>query len=386
MEAPQYIFDHEPTVEEMRAAAVDLMRKALTVEWYTTIEFDTTTSVSHNIFLANKRYAGIPYNGPNTSLYAFLEYLDPETGRLKGEELTGGVNRDLSTAFDQALGSSCSGTVGWAILAVCSSVHGLFQSYYMVAQNGWLSLGDYTYDLSTPSFGKANSTETTDGILAKTGRQKMYQCYALLEPADILVWQNNEKMGHTMMAVSRATVIRNEDGSINGEKSYVLIQDQRFGGFTYTDPSTKRVYAAQGRVDFKYTFDRLFQEEYIPMTTAEFQGQKPYTAPEVRMKFGQKLDSPDDLKGAVVESNYPMATVALWAENRETGERVRLRLHCFTRDEISSGTAKAFEITTFQSALARGTRLKQGEYRITVEARTPNGQVFIPVEFDFSAS
>lgn len=385
MAVPQYIFDHEPTTDEMRAAAVDLMRKALSVQWYTTQEFETTTSVSHNVFKVKTLYAGLPYNGPNSSLYAFLEYLDPETGRLLDEDLTGGTGRGLADSFEQVLGSSCSGTAGWAILSVCNSVHGLFQSYYMVAQNGWLPLGNYSYDLSTPSFGRDDSTEKgTDLIVARNGEQTMYQSYALLMPGDIVVWQNDTKLGHTMMATSDAVVVKNADGTINGAESYVLIQDQRFGGYSQTDESSGRAYAAQGRVDYKYSFEQLFREWYLPMTTAEFQGQKAYTAPEVALAEGKTATTPADLNGAAVESNYPMATLALWAENRESGERTRLRLHCFSRAEIESGVAQSYDVSSFERALTHSNRMTKGSYRITVEVRTPNGQLFYPVDFDYT--
>ena len=209
-EFPVYSFDHEPTVAEMRSAAVALMRMALMVEWYTQQEFEVSTSVSTNVFKPNERYAGIPYTGPNTSIYAFLSYLNLKTGRLLGDKLTESQPALLSQMFQRTLGSSCSGTAGWAILSVCNSVHGTLQSYYMVAENGWLPLGDYTYDLSTPSFGRGDSKDSTDKILMRYGDQHMFTCYALLQPADIVVWQDMKVLGHTMMATSDAVVVLNE--------------------------------------------------------------------------------------------------------------------------------------------------------------------------------
>ncbi|MBP5289282.1 MAG: hypothetical protein J6Z79_05355 [Clostridia bacterium] len=386
-EIPRYIFDREPTAAEMRAAAVDLMRKALTVQWYTPQDFEVSTSVSKTEFSANTRYAGIPYTGINTSLYAFLDFLDPENGRLLFEDLSVQGSASLSQVFQSRIGSSCSGTVGWAISAVCNSVGGTFQSYYMVARNGWLPLGDYTYDLSTPSFGREDSKDDTDSILARYGEQKMFQCYALLQPGDILVWQNTVKLGHTMMATDAAVVVKNPDGTIDGDQSYVLIQDQRSGGHPQADEGTGHIYAGQGRVDCKYTFKELFQknnEGYIPMTTAEFQGQKPYEFPSVSAD-PEEITGPGDMEQTTVRCNYPMATIALYAENKETGKRERLSYHGFSRDEIARGTAKAYELRSFSAILARSTKVRNGDFRITVEAKTPNGQLFTPISFDYTA-
>lgn len=383
---PQYVFDHEPTIAEMRAAAVDLMRKALTVQWYSYEDFEVTTSISSTPFRQYERYAGIPYTGPNTSVYAFLDYLNLRTGRLLIDELTSDYNAQLGPAFTRAIGSSCSGTAGWAIFAVANSMRGVLQCYYMVYKNGWLPLGDYTYDLETPSFGKADSKDFTDDIVKRYGSQKMFECYALLEPADIVVWQDHVKMGHTMMATENAVVVRNADGSINGTESYVLIQDQRPGGFEQIDETTGQKYHAQGRVDYKYTFERLFDEAYIPMTVAEFQGTKKYEFPEVKLNTEKTISSPNDLNGTEIiriESNYPLATVSLFADNRTTGERKRLNSHLFSRAEIADGTAYHFSLKGFASPVKRTGALEPGTYRVTIEARTPNGQVFIPVDFDY---
>ncbi len=384
-EMPVYAFDHEPTVAEMRAAAVALMRYALTVQWYTPEAFSVSTTVSQTKFDKDTRYAGIPYTGPNTSLYAFLEFLDPASGRLLTEELNPNGGK-LGQNFQSRLGSSCSGTAGWAIASVCNSVHGKFQAYYMVAQNGWLPLGDYTYDLTTPSFGTTDSKESTDKILERYGREKMYQCYALLQPGDILVWQNTEKLGHTMMATENAVVVKNADGTINGDESYVIIQDQRSGGFDQTDEDSGNVYHGQGRIDCKYTFSELFEkkkEGYIPMTTAEFQGQKPYDTPAVSLT-GDAVSKSADLKNAVVTSNYPMATLSLYAQNKDGGEKDRLSIHLFTRDEIDRGVATAYDLSSLASSLSHNSKLISGSTRITVEVRLANGQVFTPVDFFYS--
>lgn len=63
----------------------------------------------------------------------------------------------------------------------------------------------------------------------------------------------------------------------------------------------------------------------------------------------------------------------------------RLNNHLFGRSEIADGIAYHFSINGFASPLKRAGVLAPGKYRVTIEARTPNGQVFIPVEFEYVA-
>ena len=377
---PNDAFDHVPTILEMRERAVLIMHRALSLQWFTEETIEVHTSISKKEFRPYVKYAGLPYTGPNTSIFGFLQFLDEKTGRLKVEELKKLGYPDISTALNMSGGSSCSGTVGWAIAAVCNSVRGKFQCYYMVPKNGWLPIGPYQYDTSVEEFGH-DSPVSTDEITAMNGPEIMYRSYQCMEPGDIVVEQSRKKMGHTMMAIGPAIVSYQEDGTINGEKSYVVVQDQRNGGFQGVDDRTGAMYRFQGRVNCKYTFEMLFSEGYIPASTAEFQGMKPYEEPWVKAS-GQGNDSAstfDTLGSFFIESNYPIAHIALLAKDGSGNETV-LRQYACTRGDVRDGIAHAFPLADFVKPYAERGALPEGTEEVFVRVTLPSGAQWIPVK------
>ena len=103
MERPDYAFEKEPTVEEMRARAVQAIQDFLNIQWRThqKIAHSKVGAVSHKRFIyeADNTYAGIPYTDAGMGIFQFYEYYDEETGRLKfyGD----GVE------FNQKIGGTC---------------------------------------------------------------------------------------------------------------------------------------------------------------------------------------------------------------------------------------------------------------------------------------
>lgn len=143
--------------------------------------------------------------------------------------------------------SQCSAGSGWAWSRVINSANFVWSSGATVA-NGFIPVGLYTYEYeyggktygmenitalgsksSSNPLGWAtkdiaqywiNKTETA-ADQAKFGiGQSMYECYALLQPADCVVDD-----GHIMM-VTGVHVVRREDGSIDPKNSYVTIYEQ----------------------------------------------------------------------------------------------------------------------------------------------------------------
>ena len=380
---PKFTFDHEPSIREMRETAVLAMHRTLSVQWFTEEPITLTTSVSKRTFHPYVKYAGIPYTGPNTSIFGFLQFLDEKTGRLKVEELKKLGYPDASTAFNKVSGSSCSGAVGWAVSTVCNSIRGRFQCYYMVPKNGWLKLGPYEYDTSIDEFGH-DSPLSTDEILEMNGREVMYESYKLLQPGDIVVWQDRKRLGHTMMAIGPVVLnYRKEDGALDDERSYVFVQDQRPGGFQTVDDRTGALYRNMGRVNCKYSLKMLYDEGYIPATTAEFQGLKPFEKAWVKIP-GERQESRETLKKSFLESNYPIAHVKLSAgAPGRVPETVRQ--YAFTRDDVRDGVAYRFPLAEFAEALFRPGVLSPGENEITLTATLPSGEQVTAARFTETA-
>lgn len=222
--------------------------------------------------------------------------------------------------------SQCSAGSGWAWSRVINSANFVWSSGATVA-NGFIPVGLYTYEYeyggktygmenitalgsksSSNPLGWAtkdiaqywiNKTETA-ADQAKFGiGQSMYECYALLQPADCVVDD-----GHIMM-VTGVHVVRREDDSIDPKNSYVTIYEQFndaygfygtlgegensanyivHGGYVSDFDDTKSSYA-ENNGDFGeriFTFQYLLFKDksddkvtnitdpYIPFTFAEF--------------------------------------------------------------------------------------------------------------------
>lgn len=222
--------------------------------------------------------------------------------------------------------SQCSCGSGWAWSRVINSANFVWSSGATVA-NGFIPVGLYTYEYeyggktygmenitalgsksSSNPLGWAtkdvaqywiNKTETAASQASNGIGQSMYECYALLQPADCVVSD-----GHIMM-VTGVNVVRREDGSIDPKNSYVTIYEQFndaygfygtlgegenstnyivHGGYVSDFDDTKSSYT-ENNGDFGeriFTFQYLLFDEnedskianiknpYIPFTFAEF--------------------------------------------------------------------------------------------------------------------
>ncbi len=108
----------------------------------------------------------------------------------------------------------------------------------------------------------------TDDIVAFNGEQGMYAAYANAKKADGLVRTTDlDKVTDAKMIVS-VNVVKNPDGTINGDESYaiVLAQTPNLTEMTAEDGST---FYSFSEVDAKYSFKELFEDYYVPMTVKE---------------------------------------------------------------------------------------------------------------------
>ena len=222
--------------------------------------------------------------------------------------------------------SQCSAGSGWAWTRVINSANFVWSSGATVA-NGFIPVGLYSYEYQYQ--GKTYDMSVIDSLGSKSKNnplgwatkdvaqywinkaetaanqekygigQSMYECYALLQPADCVVDD-----GHIMM-VTGVKVVRRDDGSIDPKNSYVTIYEQFndaygfygslvesdasanyvvHGGYVSDFDDTKSSYT-QNNGDFGeriYTFQYLLfgensddqianiENAYIPFTFAEF--------------------------------------------------------------------------------------------------------------------
>ena len=96
-------------------------------------------------------------------------------------------------------------------------------------------------------------------------------------------------------------VVRDQNGKINGEYSYVLMHEQ---GSTTIDEEAKTF--SSWKTNWKYTFDNLYSNGYLPSTVKELvEGEM---AP-VEVTLEDSLDGKAGMTTGVIHTNYSLDSV-----------------------------------------------------------------------------
>ena len=142
--------------------------------------------------------------------------------------------------------------------------------------NGALLVGPYTYNESQADFSKS---DTTTKIIQQNGTEVMYQSYAAMLPGDGLY---SSPSWHVQMCSIAPVVVKNADGTINPDESYLHLCEQRTNGTSgWLDPVMQSNGIAMrelGTVDRKVTFKEMLDKGYIPFTIPELVDKEPVEA------------------------------------------------------------------------------------------------------------
>lgn len=292
-----------PVIQERQQKAVDHMYQMGTIEWTPTEDMSyvtkdhNQTSGHYQEFKAGKTYKGIPYTGLHGSLQRFEACLDEDgkiaqwvndlgtESRYRYSESGAALGFD---GFAQYIGNDCSGAVYWAWLQISPSdtsptQRGVRVNYtqQMVPNEtysvfyGIYPVGEYDTEKHTFTSAAYEVTdeEYTMVIVSRNGLETMYEAYAQAHKADgLLYWKEG---GHVRMLALDPIVIRNAEGSIDREMSYVITHEQGdgLGDWDGVDPSEKYSW----RLHYKITFHELIVglksakgsgSAYIPITIA----------------------------------------------------------------------------------------------------------------------
>lgn len=381
MQYPDYTFDHEPTTDELRQMAVKAMRDMLTIEWCTPqfLMYNKVGSASGKTYThaPGVTYAGLPYTNGDSAIWNWYEYYNTETGVL---EFPGD-----GYALNETLGNTCTGSIMWGWATVCDSLDGNYNNYEMTKLHGCIPLGDIQY----PDYIDTFADYSTALIIDENGEDVILEAYALCLPADGVA---SYPQDHGMMIIEPATVVRNEDGSINADESYLIIQDQRGGAgdaaYTHEINGEKQYFS--GRTYAKFTFQQLLDQDYIPCSTAEFLGLKPYTAREITVTTIDGTGEVKDFNGfatATLNSNYPMCilrTVLVDAEGNETQVAVKF----LDKRDVRKGTARKFSMGKYSDVLDSKVLeqyLEAGQtYTMRLDVTVSTGEVITPISFQIT--
>lgn len=371
MEYPDYTFDDTPNTMEMRLTAVKAMKDLLSVPWCTdhVITYKKNGPVSGKQFLHEPgyTYAGVLYSSASSGLFQFFEYYDANTGLLTYEGTADELKLDL--------GSSCADALLWAWSTVCNSVKGGFYPVMMVPANGYIPVGNYTIKDTITSFNEYPSYAIIDSV----PKEVMLDAYAQCLPADAII---STSKNHAMMAIEPAVVVKNADGSINPDESYIMIQDQRGGSsntsFYEVEENGHTLYFS-GRTSAKFTFAKLYEDDYIPITAPEFVGTKPYDKASVSATEG--VDSIDKLAKAQVESNYPLAVINLIVTGKNGKQTIVDRL-LFNGSSADGVPKTCYLSTVYGISDLPGSSHDVAGNTITIEVVVSTGERFTPISFE----
>ena len=337
--------------EELRNLCVEFFRFSQTFAWTPSEAWDYTIgdSSKKHTMSPGTVYGGSPYLHGAGNVYRMLEYYDEKTGEVNMAEA--GKNQ-------RYFGNFCSYGSGWGFARVINSAtHDLTQD--MVPANGYIPLGSYKMNENLTKFPENETVAICQG----NGEQTMFKSYALLKPADALVYYTTG--GHIIM-VSSVHVEKDTDGTIDGEKSYVTFIDQATAWWD-GELANGSTYKVQGGVDKKYTFSKLFKTSYIPYTFAEFTGKDPVEKGEVKLDTDKTELTLEELIDRTVTANYIISDifVEFIDADGKTAETKAIR----------QGYGGVMKVELSKGIFAAGTKkYADGNHTVRITAQIGNGE------------
>jgi len=299
----------EPEDPEMRLAwrrdlVESRMRQMMSMLWTPEQDIIYTHAEEPQSLKAGRIYRGMPYahgSGSGMSFLTFASGMDEKgvytISGLEGARMTGDIN-------SAHISNDCADAVFWAWAAVSGSIS--FGSTRRMTQfYGCVPVGEYVCNETSYSC-------ATTRIAEENGMECMYRSYAQMQKADGMVWFTDGGQGHAVM-ISSVHVVRNQDGSINGNESYVLVLEQVSGNLAgevsyYDETIGQTVYIGCG-VDNKMSFRALYKIGCLPITCKELIDPAPL-AEECVSDSVEKLSEDTALTG-VLESNYRISHVTM---------------------------------------------------------------------------
>ena len=179
--------------------------------------------------------------------------------------------------------------------------------------------------------------------------------------------------------------MRNPDGSIDPAESYLVIQDQRAGTgqLFYEVEEDGEMHYYSGRTNYKYYFDRLLADYYIPVTTAEFMGTDAYEPPTVTYtNTNGTYDTLDAMMTGNLECNFPICIVKVIATD-EDGQEIMLDRKLLDKTHVRNGKARNLFLSDMRYDMVDDNydALETGKtYTVRLDVTVSNGEIFTPVQ------
>lgn len=378
----------DPKVQEKREKAVQAMYEMCTIEWHPERDIPHTCNctllVCNGVYSNTYTQVGLPYNHKAGSL-ARMKYCLNEDGTVKDWVYKMAEEGTFDT-FDMYMGNDCSTCVQQAWLTVSNTIEFKRSSYQTPVaadyrNTGMLPIGQWEWDLGLDV--------TSAGLVTKNyteanGPEVMYEAYALLRMGDGVGFYYEN--GHSRMVATDAVVVRDENGKIEPQYSYITCYEQ---GKQVID-DVKMTYSMCA-VDQKYTFDNLYNGYYLPVTIEEFVTGE-FDEPTCTLEGGLQEDNRFALTTGTVQANYSLDYVTMVITDEEGNEvfnhvmfpTVTKRLDNNSNDTQIRNVIMEYDLAGFAVPLKYVSFDIGGTYHATITGSLATGDDFVVKDFTFT--
>lgn len=303
-------------IEDARKLCVDFFRYTKTAVWIAGEDYSGYHDYGNTkefTLTGSSVYGGLPYiSMASGSIYRLMDFIDEETGVV-----------DVKAAGEnpKVFGNQCSFGAWWGWGRVINSADYNWTEN-MVQKSGFLRLGNYKYDDILVGLSAGYGT---DEILAENGAETMYESYALLKAGDGIVYWTTA--GHVVMVASDAVVVRDANGKVDPDQSFITVIDQGQSWTNSTNAGGDQ-FAHQNRVDGKLYFRVMYAEGfYIPFTFAEWTGADPIEETVNNFTHTGDTITLAQLFNSKVSSNYGLSDVYAYFYDANGNEVCKIANH-----------------------------------------------------------
>ncbi len=272
-------------LQQRRSKIVDYMYRMGTIRWTPSEELSYISeagkdNLHYQVFEAGKTYKGLPYNHMHGSLERFQSCLEEDHTVIKTDSSLWqystyqGAETGVESynGFVTYMGNDCSGAVYWAWLQASPAevneangvrvnlTGGMVPNLLNQRQNGVYPVGGY----------ECTDQEETARIYALNGQETMLEALAQCKRGDAVLFYGANG-GHARLCAADAVAIRDKNGAIDGERSFLLTHEQ--GDGLYERSRSK----SSWRINYQYTFNDLMNggsgtgKHYVPITVRALQ-------------------------------------------------------------------------------------------------------------------
>lgn len=291
-----------PNVMELRDQVVQKMYDMGTIEWHVDRELYHsckcgTSGTCEGVYDPSITYIGMPYKHGNGSLTSFTTVFLDENNYVQDWV----YDMDARNGYDTYMGSMCSSAANMAWWQVSNSVSFMSSQPSMPVfypLTGCIPIGTgWWEDVDFNS----NAHITADYVNT-VSEQEFYEVLAMTWHGDLMT--NGIEAGyHTVMVAEDPVVVRDQQGNIDPNKSYIITHEQT--GNLY-DEETKTL--TTWRISEKNTFGKVRGDGFLPFTCEEL------ITGEMEPEYCEMLDNPGGQLGlttGIVKGNYFLDSVTL---------------------------------------------------------------------------